>query len=129
MIELNILAKDLDSIVYVYNQSSTVLVFVWKQTLTYGLNSLEKREKKILKEKHSCRSFQDFFHSLKIADINSYVADNNNDLFAAAPKPFFADKQGNGLFNNHHHIENAFLSFQLQQRRTLGRGWVHSPQT
>ena len=58
MIELNILAKDLDSIVYVYNQSSTVLVFVWKQTLTYGLNSLEKREKKILKEKHSCRSFQ-----------------------------------------------------------------------
>ena len=21
-------------------------------------------------------------------------ADNNNDLFAAAPKPFFADKQG-----------------------------------
>ena len=64
-----------------------------------------------------------------MADINSYVADNNNDLFAAAPKPFFADKQGNGLFNNHHHIENAFLSFQLQQRRTLGRGWVHSPQT
>ena len=47
MIELNILAKDLDSIVYVYNQSSTVLVFVWKQTLTYGLNSWEKREKKI----------------------------------------------------------------------------------
>ena len=46
MIELNILAKDLDSIVYVYNQSSTVLVFVWKQTLTYGLNSLEKAEKR-----------------------------------------------------------------------------------
>ena len=51
--------------------------------------------------KQTFRKTVEFAGLVKKGSHTRFFVDNNNDLFAAAPKPFFGDKQGDKLLNCH----------------------------